>query len=104
VPEKVLHQILASKGSLSVRQALIKWTALLESSSTSEDPEILKQRFPVAPAWGQAVPKEGGGGLLLLMLCLIIVMIQRRRSWASARTGEGSDPTFVSSAQNGVAR
>jgi hypothetical protein len=60
VPEKVLRQRLVSKGSRTVRQALIKWSALLESLSTWEDLEALKQRFPAAPTWGQAVAKGGG--------------------------------------------
>jgi hypothetical protein len=42
-------------------QVLVKWTALPESLSTWEDLEALKQRFPVALAWGQAISKDWGG-------------------------------------------
>jgi hypothetical protein len=61
VPEKILQHRLSARGSRPVLQVLVKWMALPESLSTWEDLVALKQKFPAAPAWGQAVAKEGGG-------------------------------------------
>jgi hypothetical protein len=33
---------------------LVKWSASPKSLATWEDMEVLKQRFPMTPAWGQA--------------------------------------------------
>jgi hypothetical protein len=41
-------------------QLLIKWSNWPVSLSTWEDEEAIKQQFSKAPAWGQAVVKEGG--------------------------------------------
>jgi hypothetical protein len=38
----------------SSHQVLIKWSDSPESLATWEDLEALRQRFPLAPAWGQA--------------------------------------------------
>jgi len=60
-PEQVLQRRVSSKDSAVVLQGLIKWSGLPQSLATWEDLEPLKQRFPRAPAWGQAVSKGRGG-------------------------------------------
>jgi hypothetical protein len=59
-PEKILQKRLATQGVQSVQQGLIKWLSTPESLATWEDLEPLKQRFLVAPTWGQVAPKEDG--------------------------------------------
>ena len=61
VPECVLSKRMVSKGVRSVQQALIKWSSWPDSMATWEDLEALRQRFPSAPAWGQAGSLQGGG-------------------------------------------
>lgn len=39
---------------------LLKWSSDSEELATWEDLEAVKQKFPRAPAWGQAGPKQGG--------------------------------------------
>ena len=51
VPEKVLQHRLNAAGA---KQLLIQWSGLPVSLATWEDELYLRQRFPVAPAWGQA--------------------------------------------------
>jgi hypothetical protein len=59
-PEVVLQRRLVKKGNSAVPQVLIKWTGLPEASATWEDYNVLHQRFPEAPAWGQAGSSAGG--------------------------------------------
>jgi len=59
-PEQILSKRLLTKGVHQVQQALIKWSGWPPSLATWEDLEALRQRFPAAPAWGQAVPHQGG--------------------------------------------
>ena len=60
VPERILSKRMVSKGVRSVQQALIKWSSWPDSMATWEDLEALRQRFPSAPAWGQAGSLQGG--------------------------------------------
>jgi hypothetical protein len=62
VPELVLQQRVTSSDNMVVLQALVEWSRLSVSLATWEDLEPLKQRFPWAPAWGQAGAKGGGDG------------------------------------------
>ena len=39
---------------------LVQWSNLPPSLATWEDTEALRQRFPRAPAWGQAGLRRGG--------------------------------------------
>ena len=39
---------------------LVQWSNLPPSLATWEDTEALRQRFPRAPAWGQAGLRQGG--------------------------------------------
>jgi hypothetical protein len=41
-------------------QVLIQWSGLPAALATWEDVEALRQRFPRAPAWGQAGPYRRG--------------------------------------------
>lgn len=54
LPMRVLHRRLRRRGDAAVPQGLIQWSDQPDSLATWEDLEELKQRFPRAPAWGQA--------------------------------------------------
>lgn len=58
-PEQVLQRRQYLRGSTARSQVLIKWSSLPGSLATWEDEAQLRHRFPVAPAWGQAVIEEG---------------------------------------------
>jgi len=60
IPEQVLQRRVVSSDSAVVLQGLIKWSGMPWSLATWEDLEALHQRFPRAPAWGQAGSKGGG--------------------------------------------
>jgi hypothetical protein len=60
VSEKILQKRLVAHGLHIVMQVLVKWSLWHESLATWEDFEAPKQRFPHAPAWGQAVANGGG--------------------------------------------
>jgi hypothetical protein len=59
VPFRILRQRVVSRGPKSVAQVLVEWSASSPDKATWEDKDALKQVFPHAPAWGQAVFKEG---------------------------------------------
>ena len=59
-PEQVLERRLVKKGNAAISQVLIKWTRLPAASATWEDYNVVKARFPAAPAWGQASSPAGG--------------------------------------------
>jgi hypothetical protein len=48
------------KGNVAITQILVQWSSLPESSSTWEDYNVLKTRFPAVVAWGQAGASVGG--------------------------------------------
>ena len=60
-PLKVLQRGVCTSDNTVVPQVLILWSGLPRSLATWEDLKALKQRFPRAPAWGQASSQEGGG-------------------------------------------
>jgi hypothetical protein len=60
VPIRVLQRHFRRKGSVAVPQGLIQWSDQPDSLATWEDLEELRQRFPRAPAWGQAGFQGGG--------------------------------------------
>jgi hypothetical protein len=60
VPERILQKRVATTGAEVRLQALIQWTGFPPSMATWEDVEALRQRFPRAPAWGQAGSQQGG--------------------------------------------
>jgi len=59
-PEQVLAKKMVTKGVRSIQQVLVKWSGWPASLATWEDVEALRQRFPAAPAWGQAGSLQGG--------------------------------------------
>jgi hypothetical protein len=60
VPEEVLNSRLFRKGNKVITQVLVRWSGWSDSLATWEDEQAIKQRFPMAPTWGQAAT-EGGG-------------------------------------------
>jgi hypothetical protein len=50
---------LVRKGNTTITQILVKWTGMPEPSATWEDYTVLRHKFPVATAWGQAASSEG---------------------------------------------
>jgi len=54
LPGKILERRLVKRGNAAIPQVLIQWTGLPPTSTTWEDYNVLRQRFPHAPAWGQA--------------------------------------------------
>lgn len=60
VPEEVLNSRLFRNSNKVITQLLIKWSGWPDALATWEDEQAIKQRFPMAPAWGQAAT-EGGG-------------------------------------------
>jgi hypothetical protein len=59
VPKSVLQKRVVYHGGLPKQQILVQWSGWPDSLSTWENFEHLRQRFPDAPAWGQAVLQEG---------------------------------------------
>jgi len=59
-PVQVLDRRLVKKGNTAIPQVLIKWDKLPEASTTWEDYYVVKERYPTAPAWGQASSSAGG--------------------------------------------
>lgn len=60
IPEEVIDRRLVRKGNTATPQVLIKWSGLPDPTTTWEEYNIVRQRFPDAPAWGQAPSSAGG--------------------------------------------
>jgi transposase InsO family protein len=60
IPVKVLQRRVRTSDNSVVPQVLIQWSSLPRSLATWEDLESIKQRFPRAPAWGQAASLREG--------------------------------------------
>jgi len=58
-PLSILERRLVQKGNTAIPQIKVTWTKLPPSITTWEDYYVLKQRFPDAPAWGQADSQAG---------------------------------------------
>jgi hypothetical protein len=54
-PVEVLQQRLRRHGDKMIVQALVRWSGTSSSTTSWEDLEELRHRFPSATAWGQAV-------------------------------------------------
>jgi len=54
-PEQILQSRMVRRGSDQVQQVLVKWNNLSAELATWEDYEALRQEYPRATAWGQAV-------------------------------------------------
>jgi hypothetical protein len=59
-PVKVLQRRVAPQGINSVSQVLVQWSGWSPDLATWEDQASIVQRFPNAPAWGQAAFEEPG--------------------------------------------
>lgn len=59
-PWRVLEQRSYVKGMKHINQLLIQWSGMASDLATWEDENEVKTKFPGAPAWGQAMDKEGG--------------------------------------------
>jgi hypothetical protein len=59
-PAEILERRLVKKGSSAVVQIRVCWTNLPPDATTWEDDNVLRARFPVALAWGQASSPAGG--------------------------------------------
>jgi hypothetical protein len=60
VPIRVLQHRMRQRGHRTVTQGLVQWSGAAVDQATWEDLEALAQRFPGAPAWGQAGTQAGG--------------------------------------------
>ena len=60
IPLKILQRRIHTTDHDVVPQVLVQWSNLPRSLATWEDTEALRQRFPRAPAWGQAGLRRGG--------------------------------------------
>jgi len=60
VPDRIIDRRLVKKGNTAIPQVTVLWTGLPPSTATWEDYHVLRQRFPDAPAWGQASSSAGG--------------------------------------------
>ena len=49
-----------ARGTSTIPHVLVKWNNLPSALVTWEDFEAIRQEFPRATAWGQAVSKGGG--------------------------------------------
>jgi hypothetical protein len=54
-PVEVLQQRLRRHGDKMIVQALVRWSGTSSSTTSWEDLEELRHRFPSATAWSQAV-------------------------------------------------
>jgi hypothetical protein len=60
VPMQILQRRMIQRGGLTVAQVKVTWSDLDPALATWEDTTALKERFPCAPAWGQAAPQGRG--------------------------------------------
>jgi hypothetical protein len=60
IPSQVLQRRIVTRDGVTVPQVLVRWSGFPSELATWEDFEALHQRFPRAPAWGQACLQEGG--------------------------------------------
>jgi hypothetical protein len=59
IPLQVLDRRLHRHQDMVVPQVLVRWSHMPATLATWEDEEPLRQQFPRAPAWGQAVSQGG---------------------------------------------
>jgi hypothetical protein len=67
VPGQILDSKLVWRGGKALSQVLVKWSDWDVSLATWEDEAVLKQQFPAAPAWGQAVSPGGNMSTTLMV-------------------------------------
>lgn len=59
IPSKILGTRWRKKSNKTIEQVLVEWSPGTAASATWEDRQHLQDRFPAAPAWGQAGSQEG---------------------------------------------
>jgi hypothetical protein len=59
VPDAILQKRVVDHETSPVHQVLVKWSGWPVALVTWEEFTYLKQKFSIAPAWGQAVSREG---------------------------------------------
>ena len=59
VPKQILDRRLVKKGNAAHLQVLLKWSTLPAEMATREDNAVVRERYPDAPAWGQAEIQGG---------------------------------------------
>lgn len=86
VHEEILDRRLVKKGNAAYLQVLVKWSTVPASSATWEDYQVLKERFPSAPAWGPAGSEgEGSVSMAILTTGLNQTGIRERKEKAARR-------------------
>jgi hypothetical protein len=61
IPKEVIDRRLVRKGNSAITQVKLTRVGLPATATTWEDYNVIKARFPDAPAWGQAGTQGGGG-------------------------------------------
>jgi hypothetical protein len=100
-PERILQHRLGSSAGKQVPQVRVQWSNWPPELATWENLEDLRQRFPAAPAWGQAASQGGGGRLSATCLYKTLKGFQGRMMGRAVVQGPGS-PAFVLTARNGL--
>lgn len=59
-PVKLLDRRVQTKNDRTISQVRVQWSSWPPALTTWEDEEVLRAKFPTAPAWGQAVSEEEG--------------------------------------------
>jgi hypothetical protein len=59
-PEQIMERRLVKRENTAIPQVRVQWTGLPATSTTWEDYNVLRQRYPQALAWGQASSSAGG--------------------------------------------
>ena len=60
VPKKILQRRVVQRAGKSLAKVPVQWSNNALDLTTWEDLYFVKQLFPRAPAWGQAVTQQGG--------------------------------------------
>lgn len=104
-PERILDRKLVSKGVNCAQHVLVKWSGWPKSLASWEDLDALRQRFPNAPAWGQAGFQRGGmlHHLLLFLFRLLPGRLKPTKMGLDAPPGP-SNRVCALAARNGPAR
>ena len=80
-PEEIIDSRLVKKGNAAHQQVLVKWTKFPATEATWEDYQVLRNRYPTAPAWGQA----GSSGEGTVGTSALTTVIKQRTRKISAK-------------------
>jgi hypothetical protein len=59
VPEAIIDHCLVKKGNTTIPQVKLTWVGLPRTTTTWEDYNVIKQRFPMTLAWGASWISRG---------------------------------------------